>query len=295
MPLPGLTPAQQRLVDHWLPGAELIADMSWPTRLTIVLHVRTATHDAVVKAGGEVTGHHISREIDAGTALRGLGPGLPTLIAGSAAERMVALHHQPGALVEGADAGRDPAVYREAARLLRRVHSAAPPRPGTRYAWDRVDRLRRLVEPARPLLDGAIWRATVADIEAIVPAVEPVVPTHGDVQPRNWVVDHNATGTDGTPAVALIDFGRFDHRPWYTDVVRLFHACGADDLRLLAFLDGLGQEPPWLRSPASAEGAAWRAENLYQALSTVVWATKVGDGAFADDGRAMLTRTLRGG
>ncbi len=97
MRLPGLTSAQQRLVDRWLPGADLVADMGWPARLTTVLHVRTPAHDAVVEAGGEVTGHHISREIAAGTALRGLGPGLPTLIAGSAAERPVTLHHQPAA------------------------------------------------------------------------------------------------------------------------------------------------------------------------------------------------------
>ncbi len=41
-------------------------------------------------------------------------------------------------------------------------------------------------------------------------------------------------------------------------------------------------------------GAAWRAESLYRSLSTVVWATRVGEESFAEDGCTMLLRTVRG-
>nr|WP_297426666.1 hypothetical protein [uncultured Actinotalea sp.] len=46
------------------------------------------------------------------------------------------------------------------------------------------------------------------------------------------------------------------------------------------------------RPSGDRERGSWLLENLLQSVRTVVWATGVGDLAFADQGRAMLRRTL---
>ncbi len=276
-----LTSAQRVLVDRWLPGAELVADLSWPEALTRVLHLRSGEVDAVVKAGGEVTGHHIGREITAGRELTGWGDGLPELIDGSAAQRVLALRYQPGALVQDTPAEGDPAVFHAAGRLLARVHGSAAPVTSADYPVTRLARLRRMLPRVSPLLDPDLAARTAVAVDLVHPDPEPAVRTHGDMQPRNWLVDE-AAGT-----VRLIDFGRYALRPAYTDLVRVVHRCPPGDPRTHALLAGLGIPEPW-------ELPGWRAENLYQAVMTVVWATDVGSPDFAEEGRRMLRRTLDG-
>ena len=103
------------------------------------------------------------------------------------------------------------------------------------------------------------------------------MPTHGDWQPRNWL--HH----DGT--VSVIDFGRADLRPAYTDLARL----DAQDFRRdpaleRAFLDGYGADP---REPAS-----WHRQRVREAVGTAVWARLVGDEEFEAQGHRMIAEAL---
>ena len=286
MRLEGLTPHQEDLVNRWWPDAALVADLSWPEALTRVLHLRSRRGDVVVKAGGDVTRHHITREIAAGEQVH--GDGLPQLLAADNDAHLLLLAYQSGTLVQDTPAQDEPAVYRACGALLKSVHCQAHAMIDTAYPQDRLNRLRRLLPQAEPLLDGATHRHLTAAIEGVTVRPEPRVPTHGDFQPRNWLVE----GEPARAKVALIDFGRFAWRPWYSDLVRLFHALPPEDPRLLATLDGLDREPPWLLDAESTQAQGWAAENLFQAVATVVWATQVDALPFADHGRLMLERCL---
>ncbi|WP_425572723.1 phosphotransferase family protein [Nocardioides hwasunensis] len=100
-----------------------------------------------------------------------------------------------------------------------------------------------------------------------------VVPTHGDWQPRNWLVD------DGV--VRVIDLGRASMRPPTEDFVRLAGQDFARDPELeTAFLDGYGPDP---RTPDQ-----WRRDRIGQAVGTAVWAHGVGDDEFEAHGHALL-------
>jgi Ser/Thr protein kinase RdoA (MazF antagonist) len=99
------------------------------------------------------------------------------------------------------------------------------------------------------------------------------VPTHGDWQPRNWLVD------DGT--VRVIDFGRADLRPRAEDFLRLARQDFARDPRLEeAFLEAYGEDP--------REPEAWRRAQVAEAVATAVWAYGVGDTAFERSGHRQL-------
>ena len=89
-----------------------------------------------------------------------------------------------------------------------------------------------------------------------------MVPTHGDWQPRNWLMH------DGT--VSIIDFGRADLRPALTDFARL----AAQQFRKnapieAAFLKGYGPDP--------RASAAWQRNMIREAIGTAVWAFQVGN------------------
>ncbi len=99
------------------------------------------------------------------------------------------------------------------------------------------------------------------------------MPTHGDWQPRNWLIDNGV--------VQVIDFGRADLRPPTEDFVRLARQDFARDPRLeAAFLDGDGRDP---REPEQ-----WRRDVLGEAVSTAAWAYSVGDEDFERFGHQVL-------
>lgn len=107
------------------------------------------------------------------------------------------------------------------------------------------------------------------------PAV--LVPTHGDWQPRNWLID------DG--AVRIIDLGRADWRPALTDFARLARQewDGRPDLEA-AFFRGYGSDP---RDPR-----AWRRALVREAIGTACWACAIGDDSFEHHGHRMIERVL---
>lgn len=272
-----LTPAQRAWAASRLPDAVLVQDMSWNLVESIVLHVRTAEGEFVVKAGDRAN-HHIDRELAAHpehtAALVATGHAA-RLIDADPANRVLLLEHLPGELVEGTDAERHPEVHRQAGALLKRLHGTGS-RVDAEYeakttaravSWldgpHRVD--RETERQARRILESSPARSVT------------VVPTHGDWQPRNWLVDH------GT--VRVIDFGRFGFRPAATDLTRLAAQQwrGRPELEA-AFLDGYGADP---RDPDR-----WRLDALKEAIGTACWAYRVGDEAFEAQGHRMLAEAL---
>ncbi|MFC8680860.1 phosphotransferase [Microbacterium ureisolvens] len=278
MTLGRLSAAQRALLGAWLAGLEVVADLSWNQVETTVLHVRHGEDDLIVKAAGE-TDHHLGRELDAHEG----GFVTSWARAGHAAHlrhadrdaRLLVLDWLPGDLAYRTPAALDPEIHRRAGALLREFHAQATrPSEGTDAAATRR---------ALTWFDGdhAVAPDVEARVRAAFAALPPVetdlVPTHGDWQPRNWLVD------DG--AVRVIDFGRFAFRPAASDFARLAAqewrespACEA------AFFDGYGPDP---RTPAQ-----WRLMRLREGVGTACWAHQVGDAEFEAQGHRMIAEAL---
>ena len=270
---------QQALLDTWLPGAEVVHDHSWDLGLRRVLELGHEGSRYVLKAGGPDDGH-MAREIRAHEewlepwTSRGLAP---VRVRCDRPLRMLLARWLPGTLVEGTPYADAPATFHQAGALLRLLHD----QPGAvDDDYERRETARSLAwldEPHRIAPDvEARLRELVAtwDVEVSTP----LVPTHGDWQPRNWLVD-----VDGT--VRVIDLGRADLRPALTDLARV----DAQDFRRdpaleAAFLDGYGSDP---RSPG-----LWLRTRLREAISTAVWAFRVGDEPFEQQGHRRIAEAL---
>ncbi|MFC7790211.1 phosphotransferase [Microbacterium sp. MAHUQ-60] len=272
-----LDAAQRVWVEARVPDAELIRDMSWGLVDTTVLHLRSNGEDFVVKAAGRQD-THMPREITAhsgyttplvatghAAALRGSSPSV----------RVILLEHLPGELVLGTEAEWQRDTYRQTGALLRRLHDQASRRDADYEARATARALHWLDRPHR--VDPATAARARDVLESAPTPPVPLVPTHGDWHPRNWLFDH------GT--VRVIDFGRFAFRPASTDLTRLAAQQwrGRPDLEA-AFFDGYGDDP---RSPD-----LWRLEALRQAVGTACWAYEVGDEAFEAQGHRMLAEAL---
>ncbi|WIB00128.1 aminoglycoside phosphotransferase family protein [Curtobacterium sp. MCBA15_012] len=273
----GLTPAQQTFVRSVLPDVELVADHSWGLLDTVVLHVRSGGRDLVVKACGPAN-THFPREL---TAHRGWTDVLVArgdagaLVAADEDTRVLVLDRVPGRLALGTPDEHDPAVHRQAGALLRRLHDQT--------AWTDPTYAEREQARTTGQLDQRhrIPAERVEAVRAVLARFRPtpvtVVPTHGDWQPRNWVVD------DGR--LRAIDLGRFAFRPAATDLTRLAVLHWQHDPALeTAFIDGYGGDP---RTPD-----AWRWIQLREAVGTAVWAHEVGDAGFEEQGHRMLDDAL---
>ncbi|BBF99235.1 MULTISPECIES: phosphotransferase [Pseudonocardia] len=272
---PRLTSRQQALLDTWFPGARLVRDHSWGLIGTTVLQLRHAGRDIAVKAGDD-TDTHIARELRAHHEWT--GP-----LHGSAAEllhadddaRLLATRWLPGELVQGHPGEWEPDTYRQAGALLARLHG----QPGTvddgYEAGMRERALRHLDLPHR--IAPETEERLRAEIATWPDEPATLVPTHGDWQPRNWLVH------DGT--ITVIDFGRAALRPAHTDLCRL----AVQQFRVRpdlerAFLDGYGDDP--------RSAPAWRREQLREAIGTAAWAYRVGDERFERQGHRMVAEAL---
>lgn len=273
----GLSALQQSLLSQWLPGAVIAKDHSWGLVETTVLEVTCAGSRFIVKAGGDGD-HHIAREIHAHRhwveplAGRARAPALA--YADQDAKLLVTLY-LPGQLVLESDRQDDPDTYRQAGELLAQFHAQAT-------VLDR-DYEKRGNEKALAWLSGPhrIAPAAVAELRAQIvswptpPAT--LSPTHGDWQPRNWLIH------DGV--VSVIDFGRAELRLALADFARL----AAQDFRRNpvleeAFLDGYGSDP--------REPDAWHRTRVREAIGTAGWAYQVGEEAFEAQGHRLIAEVL---
>lgn len=274
-----LTERQRQLVAAWLPGLTVVADHSWGLVDTTVLEVTCDGRPFVVKAAG-ASDHHLAREVRAHRLwLRpwtSLGRA-PELVQADLDAKILLTRYLPGRLVLGSAAARDPETFRQAGELLGLFHRQAGSGV-TDDAYERRENAKALAcldQPHRILATVAErLRAEVASWPT-PPTIS--VPTHGDWQPRNWLVQDGVVG--------VIDLGRADLRPPATDLARLAARDfrGAPDLES-AFLDGYGADP---REP---EG--WHRLQVREAIGTAVWAFQVGDEDFEAHGHRMLADAL---
>ncbi|MFE6971493.1 phosphotransferase family protein [Isoptericola sp. NPDC057653] len=276
-----LTDRQRELLATWLPGARVEADMSWGLVETTVLRVAAGGRTVVAKAGGE-SDHHIAREIRAhrewtGPWLADAGDRVGRLLHADADARLLVTTYQPGRLVQDVPAAAsDPGTYEQAGRLLAALHGQLAVEDVEHEARADANAERRLAQEHR------IAPGDVARLRALIrswptpPAV--LVPTHGDWQARNWLVDDGGT-------VRVIDLGRADLRPAASDLDRL----AAREFRRhpdaeAAFFAGYGRDP--------REPAAWFRSRVREAIGTAVWAYQVGDEEFEAEGHRRVAEVL---
>lgn len=274
-----VTDEQNRLLRSWLGPFKVVKDCSWPLQDTSVLHVSTPDGgDFIVKAS--TTSHHLRREIAAlAPGLPGLHGRAPVLRQASVKAGILVTEFLPGTSVEGSPAEYGPDTYRQAGVLLAKLHR--PAGTSADYMKKLAYQTQLLIRSAEGLLAPGVRARAEQELAGLTPAPVKLVTTHGDYQPRNWLVDEGR--------IKVIDFGRADARPWIHDLVRLTHQQFLGRPALAeAFYSGLGKDLN------SSEAGVWQLENLNQALGTVVWAHKIGDAAFEQSGVLMVERILAG-
>ncbi|MCZ7423170.1 MULTISPECIES: aminoglycoside phosphotransferase family protein [unclassified Micromonospora] len=273
-----LTRQQQTLLARWLPGASVEADHSWGLVATTVLEVTCAGARFIVKASAG-DDHGIRRELDAhANWLRPWTDGgrAPILVHGDADAKLLVTRYLPGRLVLGSEHADDPRLYRQAGELLALLHAQLVVTDDDHERRENEKALAWLRRPHR--IAAPTVRRLRAEITSWPTPSASLVPTHGDWQPRNWLVHDGVLG--------VIDFGRAALRPAYTDFGRLAAREFRGDPRLeAAFLDGYGPDP--------REPHAWHRTRIREAIGTAAWAYRVGDEAFEAQGHRMIAEALR--
>lgn len=275
--VPGISSRQRALLSTWLPDARVVRDHSWGLVERTVLEVEHEGERYVVKAGGP-DDHHMLRELRAHRewltpwTARGRAP---SLVHHDQEALLLVTRYLPGELVEGTDAADEPEIYRQAGRLLALLHDQSGV-DDPEYETRENRRTLRWLDQAHRIAPD-VERRLRAEVAGWVEPPARLVPTHGDWQPRNWL--HH----DGT--VSVIDLGRADLRPAYTDLARLAARDFRRDPALeRAFLAGYGGDP---REPAS-----WHRQQVREAVGTAVWAHLVGDEKFEAQGHRMIAEAL---
>ena len=202
------------------------------------------------------------------------GPGAAAGPADEAAKLLVT-RYLAGDLVQGDPSEQLPETYRQAGELLAQLHQQFTAEDQDFEARQKHKALNWLAKPHR--IDPDVADRLRAVVESWPTPPSTVVPTHGDWQPRNWLV-HEGT-------VSIIDFGRADLRPALTDLARLAARQFRQNPGLeAAFLEGYGGDP--------REQSAWRRTRICEAISTAVWAYQVGDEPFEQLGHRMIAEAL---
>lgn len=274
----GSLPASQRaLLNAWLPGAIVEKDHSWGLVETTVLEVTCAGSRFIVKAGGRED-HHIARELHA--YQHWLGPWTsigraPALEFADTEAKLLVTRFLPGQLVLGSGHDDDPRVYRQAGELLALFHAQTTV---TDQDYESRENDKALAWLSRPHRIAPSIAARLRDQIATWPTPPATLtPTHGDWQPRNWLIDHDL--------VSVIDFGRAAMRPAPTDFARLAVQEFRRDRNLeTAFLEGYGTDP--------REKDAWQRTMVREAIGTAAWAHQVGDERFEAQGHRMIAEAL---
>jgi hypothetical protein len=274
-----LSPRQLSLVHRWLPGSLVLRDLGWGLVETTVLQIDAAGVRYIVKAGGEGDGH-IAREIHAHR--NWLEPWTstgqaPVLVHADVDAKILVTRYLAGELVENSASAVSPDVFRQAGALLARFHGQLAVEDRDYEERENQKLLARLAGPHR-IAAQTVDRLR-AEILAWPTRPATLVPTHGDWQPRNWLVDAGE--------VRVIDFGRAALRPAITDFGRLAAQDFLRDSQLeVAFVLGYGHDP--------REMDAWHRTRLRDAIGRAVWAYQVNDSAFEDQGHRMIAAALTG-
>lgn len=279
---PGLSARQLARLEQLYPGADGIADHSWPYGIT-VLEFTHAGRRLLLKASPDR--HHLDRESQAHRHwLQPLASDVPLMLGYEAEAGLLVKTFIDGELARGTADEYNPLVFEQAGELLGRLHRGRAPRVDGHYEHSILSKTRAWLARAPGLAPPDQLHHVQAWLNAFVPSPVEVVPTHGDYHPRNWVIR-----PDGR--VAVIDFGRAELRPWYTDLVRMEHHDFVRTPELQeAFLRGY--HPQEAAGRDETVDAGRRLDELMQALGTIVWAHQMGDRSFEEQGRGMLSRAV---
>ncbi|MGO2051776.1 phosphotransferase family protein [Glutamicibacter sp. 287] len=272
-----LTGPQAALVEQWLHCPLLIEDLSWGLTDTRVLRLRSLGRDYILKTAGSAN-LHLGREFKAHTGYTAplLEHGLTAAMRHEdRAQRLLLLDYLPGVLCEQTPSANNPDIHEQAGRALRLLHGQYA-KMDDGYEKNFITSGLSWLE-AEHRIDPPSLAAARRIFTGYRPAPIVVVPTHGDWQPRNWVVEQGK--------LRVIDFGRFALRPAQSDLARLSAQQWREHPELAtAFFHGYGTDP---REPRS-----WPITQLREAIGTAVWAFQVGDTAFETQGHRMLRDAL---
>ncbi|MBW6439605.1 aminoglycoside phosphotransferase family protein [Actinoplanes hulinensis] len=272
-----LAPEQRDLLQRWIPGVVVEKDHSWGIVETTVLEMTRGDARFIVKAGG-TRDHHMAREIHAHR--NWLTPWTSreraaTMLHASTLAKLLVTTYLPGVLLLNSGHATDPAAFRQAGELLALLHGQTATVDEGYEQRENGRSLTLLDGPHRIAPPRSRRLRTLIESWPVPPAT--VVPTHGDWQPRNWLVHDGVVG--------VIDFGRAALRPAYTDFNRLVAQDFRDDPRLeQAFLEGYG------RDPRTDDG--WRRSRLREAIATACWAYDKGIEDFEAQGHRMIDEAL---
>jgi aminoglycoside/choline kinase family phosphotransferase len=277
MSLEQVSGRQRELLAGWLPRGEVVKDHSWGLVGTAVLELVQDGVRYIAKTGDEVD-QNIRQEIAAHREWLRPWTGskrAPELVYADEDAKLVVTRYLPGELVEGTDHEQLPETYRQAGELLAQLHGQLAIEDDHFEVQENAKALAWLDRPHR------ISEETTAQLRATVESwptpTTLLVPTHGDWQPRNWLI-HEGT-------VSVIDFGRAGLRPAYTDFGRLAAQQFRTDPALeAAFLDGYGDDP---REPAS-----WQRQRIREAIGTAAWSYQVGSEDYEQQGHRMIAEAL---
>jgi Phosphotransferase enzyme family len=261
-----------------------VIDRSWPRDNSAVWEVRGACGSSWFVKQHPSQGLH-GREVSAyrqWTAALGIGRA-PVLAAVDSGVRAIAVTGLPGQVVRDLrlGTGDEREVHRQAGVLLRRLHETAAAGAGHK-SIDRIagrvdEHLRRAAGLLAPF-EIELVRQCAANLAVAAPQLA-AVPTHGDVQPRNWLWD------PATRQLAMTDFERAELAPAARDLVRLEYGPWDQrpDLRD-AFIGGYG------RNLTSTERHALRCLAALDALSGLQWGTANADVEVTSRARRALER-----
>lgn len=272
-----LSERQRELLHDWLPGAAVAKDHSWGLVGTIVLELRCDRARYIAKAGDD-NDSHLTRELRAHRnwlepwTTRGRAP---VLVNADEDAKLLLTRYLPGELVQGGEHEQLPDTYHQAGQLLAWLHAQLAVEDAEFEAREQAKALAWLAKPHRIAPD--IAQRLREQVESWPTPTVQLVPTHGDWQPRNWLVHEGV--------VSAIDFGRADLRPAMTDFARLAAQQFRSDPALeAAFLAGYGAEP--------RESGAWQRHRVREAIGTAAWAYQVGDESFEQQGHRMIAEVL---
>ncbi|MEV4873892.1 aminoglycoside phosphotransferase family protein [Streptomyces syringium] len=270
--------------------ATVIADHSWPGTSTTVLRLRTpGGSQLILKTNTNEVSFH--RELHALTHWApALHPHAPRLLDADEEQRhllMTAVAGQPvNTLSLPPDEARQ--VHRQAGRLMRALHEAAPPTVLTDFGRQRAAYIRpQLADGATPLTatESTLAFDALALLEELGP--QTAVPSHLDFTSRN-LLWQSGLPASRTPRLGVIDFETSRYEAAGRDFLRITQRTLRinHDLRQ-AFFSGYG------RNPTPQERYLMHICGVADAAAITVSATQAGNSAFATEARGVLHDALR--
>lgn len=269
-------------VSRVLGPVDVVDDLSpRPHSGRVVKVITRSGENSIAKWYAETSDYQ--RELDALTNYTpALGSDAPKLIDHDDVLQMLLLSEVQGEPALTSEAAWDPVIHYRAGVLIRRLHESAPPVSSDQFARQCAARF----EDAAAELDGLIESHLLSEARLLIARAmdiqgHPLVPTHRDNHPRNWMVDPGGH-------VRLIDFANAEYDPWIVDVLLLEQDYWRSDPSLkVAFLSGYD------RTVSPEDEIMLRAHQAAASVSLVA-ATKGASASKAEKARArdMFDRLL---